>query len=46
MDYYGFLLNLKLYFVKYKYGVFFNGKYNKEQKKSVQCGKYFYVNRN
>lgn len=33
MDHYGFLLNLKLYFVKYKYGVLFNGNYNKKYKK-------------
>lgn len=33
MDHYGFLLNLKLYFVKYEYGVLFNGKYNKKYKK-------------
>lgn len=38
MDHYGFLLNLKLYFVKYKYGVLFNGKYNKKQKKVYSVG--------
>lgn len=35
MDHYGFLLNLKLYFVKSKHGVLFNGKYNKKLKKKV-----------
>lgn len=38
MDHYGFLLNLKLYFVKHKYGVLFNGKYNKKQKKVHSVG--------